>query len=145
MTTIYQLSSSESLSLGDMLAAFILDNGDTRKIPMSLVLAFMEENLSRGTLETAYSAPAATGFSVNAESNTHLILTPLAGYAAGTIAIPASPTDRDEFLCNCTQAVTTLTINGNGKSVVGGPATLAANAFFRLKYDGVLSTWYRIG
>ena len=145
MTTIYQLSSSESLSLGDMLAAFILDNGDTRKIPMSLVLAFMEENLSRGTLETAYSAPSATGFSVNAASNTHLILTPLAGYAAGTIVLPASPTDRDEFLCNCTQAVTALTINGNGKTVVGGPATLAANAFFRLKYDGVLSTWYRIG
>jgi hypothetical protein len=41
--------------------------------------------------------------------------------------------------------VTTLTINGNGKTVVGGPATLAANAFFRLKYDGVLSTWFRVG
>ena len=144
MTTIYQLSAAESLSLGDMLAAFILDNGDTRKIPMSLVLAFMEENLSRGTLETAYSAPSATGFSVNAESNTHLILTPLGSYATGTIVMPASPTDRDEFLCNCTQSVAALTISGNGAVVAGGPTALTANAFFRLKYDGVLSTWYRI-
>ena len=138
MTTIYQLSST------DLFPAFILEDGDSRKVPLSLILAFMEENLSRGTLETRYSAPSATGFSVNAESNTHLILTPAAGYAAGTIVLPASPTDRDEFLCNCTQSVTTLTINGNGKTVMGGPATLAANAFFRLKYDGVLSIWYRV-
>jgi hypothetical protein len=145
MTTIYTLSESSELSLGDLLPAFILDDGDTRKVSLNTLVAFLEANLSRGTLSTRYAAPAATGFSVTAVQNTHLILTPLAGYAAGTIVLPASPTDRDEFLCNCTQSVTTLTINGNGKTVVGGPATLAANAFFRLKYDGVLSTWFRVG
>ena len=144
MTTIYQLSATETLDRGDMLPVFVLDDGDTRKASLNVLLTFLEAELSRGTLSTRYAAPSATGFSVSAESNTHLILTPLAGYAAGTIVLPATPTDRDELLCNCTQAVTTLTISGNGKTVVGGPTTLIANAFFRLKYDGVLSTWYRI-
>lgn len=145
MTTIYQLSATEALSSGDSIPVFVLDDGDTRKASLSVLLEFLEAELSRGTLSTRYAAPAATGFSVTAVENTHLILTPVAGYAAGTIVLPATPTDRDEFLCNTTQAVTTLTINGNGKTVVGGPTTLAANAFFRLKYDGVLSTWYRVG
>lgn len=145
MTTIYTLSESSELSLGDFLPAFVLEDGDTRKVSLSTLLAFLEANLSRGTLSTRYAAPSATGFSVNAESNTHLILTPVAGYAAGTIVLPASPTDRDQFVVNSTQAVTTLTVNGNGKTVTGAPTTLAANAFFHLKYDGVLSTWYRIG
>ena len=144
MTTIYQLSAAESLSRGDLLPAFILDDGDARKVSLNVLLSFLEAELSRGTLETRYSAPGATGFSVSAESNTHLILTPLGSYATGTIVMPASPTDRDEFLCNCTQSVAALTISGNGNVVVGGPTALAANAFFRLKYDGVLSTWYRI-
>ena len=145
MTTIFQLSAAETLSRGDFLPVFVLDEGDARKASLNALLTFLEAELRRGKLSTRYAAPGATGFSVNAESNTHLILTPVAGYAAGTIVLPATPTDRDEFLCNCTQVVTTLTINGNGKTVVGGPATLDANAFFRLKYDGVLSTWYRIG
>jgi hypothetical protein len=76
-----------------------------------------------------------------------LILTPVAGYAAGTITLPLSTNvvNKQEILVNCTQAVTTLTINGNGATVTGAPTTLAANAFFRLRYDGVTGTWYRVG
>jgi len=144
MTTINNLSRADSFDSGDLLAAYSQESGIVA-ISREVLLAMLEANLSRGTLSTRYAAPSATGFSVTAESNTHLILTPLAGYAAGTIVLPATPTDRDEFLCNSTQAVTTLTINGNGKTVTGGPTTLAANAFFRLKYDGVLSVWYRVG
>jgi hypothetical protein len=144
MAKINELGATDALALGDQFPAFILDDGDTRSVSMSVLLAFLEENLMRGTLSTRYAAPSATGFSVNAESNTHLILTPVAGYAAGTIVLPATPTDRDEFLCNCTQSVGTLTVNGNGKTVTGAPASLTANASFRLKYDGVLSTWYGV-
>jgi hypothetical protein len=145
MTTINQLSALDALSSGDQLAVWSAVNGDTRRAAIDLIAAWIEANTSIGALTTQYAAPAATGFSVTVSTNTHLILTPAAGYAAGTIVLPASPVDRDEFLCNCTQVVTTLTINGNGKTVTGGPTTLAANAFFRLKYDGVLSIWYRVG
>jgi hypothetical protein len=82
------------------------------------------------------------------QDNVHLILTPLAGYAAGTITLPAKATlvDKQEVLVNCTQAVTTLTIGLNGATgAVGAPTTLAANAFFRLMYDAVTSNWYRVG
>ena len=145
MTQIYQLSAADVIASSDLLPVYVMEDGDTRKVTLSTLIEFLEANLSRGTLSTRYAAPSATGFSINAESNTHLILTPVAGYAAGTIVLPASPTDRDEFLVNCTQAVTTLTVNGNGKTVTGAPTTLAANAFFRLKYDGVSSVWYRVG
>jgi hypothetical protein len=145
MTIIYQLSRADAFNDGDLMPIYSQEDGDARALPRSVLLEMLEANLSRGTLSTRYSAPSATGFSVNAESNTHLILTPLAGYAAGTIVLPSAPTDRDEFLCNCTQSVSTLTVNGNGKTVTGAPTALTANAFFRLKYDGVLSTWYCVG
>lgn len=144
MTTINELSALDSLSVGDLIPVYDQSNSDARKASLSTFLAFLEANLSRGTLSTRYAAPSATGFSVNAEANTHLILTPVAGYAAGTIVLPASPTDRDEFLCNCTQSVGTLTVNGNGKTVTGAPTALSANDAFRLKYDGVSGVWYKV-
>jgi len=93
---------------------------------------------------------AATGFTVaitDDSDSTHLILTPVAGYAAGTITLPAlgKLVDKQEVLVNCTQAVTTLTIGANGATAVtGAPTTLAANDFFKLKYDAQTSTWYRV-
>jgi hypothetical protein len=112
---------------------------------------------NNGDYASQYAAPSATGFTVAitdsssdgvTSSNVHLILTPLAGYAAGTITLPAKAglVDKQEVLVNCTQAVTTLTIGLNGATgAVGAPTTLAANAFFRLKYDAVTSNWYRVG
>jgi len=119
--------------------------------------AYLQANLdfsNNGDYATQYSAPSATGFNVQVtdgvdnNTNVHLILSPLAGYAAGTITLQAKAdlVDKQELLVNCTQAVTTLTINLNGATgAIGAPTTLAANAFFRLKYDAVTSNWYRVG
>jgi hypothetical protein len=160
MPSINQLTRTSDLSAGDLVPLFSTDNGDARAAAMSVLLAYMQANLSFNSNFTdyvsQYEAPVATGFNVTisdgstdgvTETNVHLILTPLAGYAAGTITLPlkASVVDKQEVLVNCTQAVTTLTVAGNGATVVGAPTTLAANAFFRLKYDAVLSTWYRVG
>jgi hypothetical protein len=113
----------------------------------------MQANLtfSDASLTTQYASPSATGFNVqitDGSASIHLILTPLAGYAAGTITLPAvgNVVDKQEVLVNCTQAVTTLTVAGNGAvAVTGEPSTLAANDFFRLKYDATMQTWYRVG
>ena len=100
---------------------------------------------------TQYAAPSSTGFSVsitNSSANTHLILTPTAGFAAGTIVLPAvaNAVDKQDILINTTQQVTALTINGNGAvAVTGEPTSLAADDFFRLKYDALTQTWFRIG
>lgn len=155
MAEINQLSAVSTLSSGDLLPAFITNNGDTRKAAMSVLLSYMQDNLTFPTggmakPTTQYAAPSATGFSVqitNGSSDIHLILTPTAGYAAGTIILPivTGVIDKQIVIVNCTQQVTALTINGNGAvAVTGEPTTLAADDFFTLKYDAILQTWFRV-
>lgn len=152
MSDINQLSAMSSLSAGDLFAVWSTSNGDTRKAAASVLLAYIQANLTLPqTFTTQYSAPSATGFSVSitdGSSSIHLILTPVADYAAGTLVLPASTNavDKQEVLVNSTHAVTTLTITANGATAVtGAPTALTANQFFRLKYDKPTSTWYRVG
>jgi hypothetical protein len=152
MSQINQLSAVDTLASGDQFPIFDTSNGDARKVSASTLLAYMQANLSfaRDAYITQYSAPSATGFSIqvtDGDDNIHLILTPAAGYANGEIVLPASSgaVDGQQVMVNCTQAVTTFVVDGNGATAVTGePATLAANDFFTLKYDAVTSTWYRV-
>lgn len=105
-----------------------------------------------GDFQTQRSAPNATGFNAAvsppaAGASVWLLLTPAAAYAAGTITLPALAecADGQEVLVSCTQAVTALTVAGNGATVNGAPTTITANGFFRLRFDGVFSAWYRVG
>lgn len=154
MPTINQLPVVDSLSPGDNFPIYSPSNGDARRAPLSLILQYMQDNLVFGTPESfssQYAAPNLNGFSVSVDEgvgDVHLILTPTAGFAAGTIVLPAvaGVTDKQEILVNCTQQVTALTINGNGAGAVSGaPTSLGADDFFRLKYDAFTSTWYRVG
>ena len=155
MPEINKLTAIDSVVGSDLLAIFANSNGDTRKAAMSVLLAYMQSNLSFSesgiNYTTQYAAPSATDFSVqitDESTNTHLILTPVAGYADGTIVLPAvgNVIDKQEVLVNCTQAVTALVVDGNGAvAVTGEPSGLSANDFFRLKYDLTVQTWYRIG
>jgi hypothetical protein len=154
MPTINELTEKTTLSSGDQFPIYSPENGTTRKVSASTILAYIQENdetLNGGDFTTQYAAPSATGFSVlitDGSADIWLILTPVAGYAAGTIVLPTSTNlvDKQEILVNCTQSVTTLTISLNGATAVtGAPTTLAANAFFKLKYDAATSTWYRVG
>jgi len=148
-----KVTQSNSIEVGDWIVFYDNTQGDYRGIAFSDFLAEMQAALTLGRAEavTQYSAPSATGFSVQIlddDEDVHLILTPAAGYAAGTIVLPLSTNCRDkqEITVNCTQAVTTLTINRNGATALtGAPTTLAANAYFKLCYDLATSTWYRIG
>lgn len=151
MTTINQLSAVDTVASSDQVPIYSSGNGDARKASLSVIKDYV---LSDATVAddkvTQYASPAATGFTVtvnNSSSSVWLILTPLAGYAAGTITLPAvaNCVDRQEVLVNTTQAVTTLTVSGNGATVIGAPTALAANAFFRLRFDAVLDVWYRVG
>lgn len=150
---ISQLNSVDSLSASDLLAVWVAANSDTRKASLSTLLTFLQANLtSPGDDMTQYAAPNATGFSVSIDpvvdgQNVYLLLTPTGAFAAGTLVLPpvANCVDGQTFLMNTTQAVTALTLNGNGATVVGGPTTLAANAFFKLRFDGIFKNWYRVG
>lgn len=150
------LTAVDNLSLGDNFAIGSANNGDDRKASGSVLVTFLESALDfspSGAFPdylTQYAAPSATGFSVqitDADDNIHLILMPVAAYAAGTIIFPLSTNlvDKQEVLVNTTQAVTALTLNGNGATIQGAPTSLVANSFFRFKYDISGNTWYLIG
>jgi len=155
--SINELNRTSTVTAGDLMAVYRSGQGETMAAAMSTLLAYMQANLTIGgfgDFVTQYSAPAATGFNITMtdgsddDENIHLILTPVAGYAAGTITLPpyADVVDKQELLVNCTQVVTTLTVAANGAtSVIGAPTTLAANDFFRLKMDKPTGNWYRIG
>jgi len=150
---IYQLSEVATGSSGQQLPVFDPSKGDTRKISLSTLLAWLQTQLAVGRPEavTQYAAPSATGFSVpikDGPEDVHLILTPAAGYADGEIVLPSAANARDKQLVivNCTQAVATFVVNANGAiAVTGAPGALLANDFFTLCYDLATSTWYRIG
>lgn len=135
----------------------INQQGQDYRIKWSVLQAYLQANLTFPTFTgfvnfaTQYAAPSSSGFSVqitDTGANTHLILTPTTGFAAGTIVLPnvANAIDKQEVLVNCTQQVTALTVDGNGAvGVTGEPSSLGADDFFRLKYDLLTQTWYRIG
>lgn len=152
----------ERLSLLDTVTASTnfavnVNNQDYRVLAQSVydyIVAVNEEFGGGGAASTAktlqYFAPSATGWSVPIESESNsvwLIITPTAGFAAGTITLPAvlNVLEGQEVLVNCTQSVGTLTINGNGGNVIGAPTSLAANGFFLLKFEPILKNWYRVG
>ena len=151
MPTINQLTAVDAVQAGDLLPIFSQANGDARKTSLTTLAAFIQTLItSTDNKVTQYAAPSATGFSVSVSGtglSIWLVLTPLAGYAAGTVVLPpvAGVLDKQEILVNTTQAVTALTVNANGATIVGAPTTLAAGGFFRLRFDAVLDTWYRVG
>lgn len=151
MPTINQLSAVDAVVSSDQVPIYSSENGDARKASMATLLAFFKGQITANDDKlTQYAAPSATGFNVQVNNDSEsvwLILTPVAGYAAGTITLPAvaNCVDRQEVLVNCTQAVTTLTVAGNGGTVTGAPTTLAANGYFRLRFGAVTKTWYRVG
>lgn len=151
MPTINQLTAVDVVQAGDLIPIFSQANGDARKTSLTTLAAFIQTLISSAdNKQTQYAAPNNSGFSVSVNGtglNVWLVLTPSVGYAAGTIILPAvaGVLDKQEILVNTTQAVTALTINANGATIVGAPTTLAAGGFFRLRFDGVLDTWYRVG
>lgn len=152
---IGDLSTASTASASDKLAAYIAADGAWEALTLTQVKTFMQNNLTfAGSYVTQYASPSVSGTSITVtggtagQSDTHLIATPVAGYAAMTIVLPTASgcLDGQKVLVNCTQSVTTLTLSANGATAVtGGPTTLAANAFFTMKFDKPSLTWYRVG
>lgn len=149
MPSIDRLNQSD-ISAADSLPFYSATGGADRRTSVTQLAEVLQSLLSLAGPVQQFSAPSATGFSVTINPPTSgawvwLILTPVAGYAAGTIVMPAAPVDGQEVVANCTQSVGTLTVSGNGATVTGAPTSLSANGYFRMKYCAVLSTFYRIG
>lgn len=144
-----KLNRTDQFDSGDLVVLWVGGDYDYRGISKDDFVKSLAEALQVNKPSTQYAAPNATGFNVQIDSmigDVHLILTPVAGYAAGTITLPLSPVDKQTVLVNSTQEITALTVSPQADTtVIGQPTTLAANGFFTLKFDAVLKRWYRVG
>lgn len=163
MARIEDLALLEDLSGSDRFTMYSSANGDARGATVTLLLEFLQDQLDSGGLVAAgssfdsqYSAPiagatvqvASSSSDADGSENVHLILTPAGTLATLTIKLPLSTdcVDKQEVLVTCTQTVTTLSWNANGATdIVGEPTSFTAGGFVRLKFDSILTTWYRIG
>lgn len=141
-------------TLGSRIKHFL--NGTWFDTPLSQILTLF--NSSNATTfvvkdETQKESPL-TGATLQIRDDTEnvfLVVTPTGTLAnldfKFPIATGSAPkaTDKQEVVVTTTQILTAVTHDGNGATVQGGPTTLAANGFFRMKYDKVNNTWYRIG
>ena len=146
MPTISQLSAVTSLAAGDNIVVQSAANNDARKASLSVLLAFIEANFASPDFDVTISSPIA-GFNQQLATSTSsiwLILTPAGTLATGTVTLPpvADLFDGQEVLVTSSQVITALTVAGNGATVSGAPSALAANGFFRLRYNTLLTTWY---
>lgn len=152
MPTINQLTAVDQLTGSDLIPVYSQYNGDARKASLDVLAAFVQSTIvSAGDKVTQYAAPAANAVTIQVNDDSDsvwLIVTPAGTFAAGTIKLPAvaNCVDRQEVLVNYVNGVGALTIDLNGAStVVGAPTNMAANSFFRLRFDGVMKTWYCVG
>lgn len=150
MTTINNLNSTTTPSGSDQMVVYSATDGDTRKISIANFAAFLQTLVATAaSMVTQYAAPVtgATVTLIDNQENVRLILTPSGTLSTLTLTLPVvtNCSDGQELLVSCTRTVTTLTISANGGSVVGAPTAFAANGFFRLRFDAVLSTWYCVG
>lgn len=147
MPTINQLSSVDVPSGSDLLPIFSQQNGDSRKLSLSNLKSWLDGDVKN--IVTQYSVPVSGEIvQVNDDGNSvWLIITPISTLAALSIQLPvaSSTSDQQEVVVNCTQTITALSVFSTGVSVVGAPTSLAASAFFRLRFDAVSKVWYRIG
>jgi hypothetical protein len=148
MPTINQLTALNTLSAGDTFPVYSGQNGDARKVSISTLVDYLDTNYASPQFDTQYAAPTLTGFVTTLVQNNApiwLILSPSGTMAAGTIVLPPvlGCFDGQEVLVFTSQAITALSVNGNGATAVNGaPTALTANSAFRLRFNALYTTWY---
>lgn len=142
-------------SLSSSVPFYDAANGRDARCSITELQALILNGLSSSGMQTQYAAPNASGFAISVSptvlgASVWLLLTPLASYAVLTVTLPAG-VDGQEVLIFSTQPVTGsllvlgTTVGASPQPINGAPATLAANGFFRMRFDGVSGSWYRVG
>ena len=150
MPYINQLPLLSSPNSGDQIPVYTPNNGDARRLPLSALLAYFQQQFASPTLATNVYTPT-TGFNIAVPTpvaqQQWMLLQPAGTLAAGTVTLPlntATP-DGTEVLITTSQQITAFTLGANGAAnLYGDPTTLAAEDFFRMRYVQSLNSWYRI-
>jgi hypothetical protein len=151
MPTINQLAGLSQVSGGDLLPIYVPNNGDARKVSVSQLLAYFQTVFAAPTVSTNLYTPGA-GFNVTVPTPVSeqqwMLLQPAGTLATGTITLPLNTgtPDGTQLLVTTTQIITAFTLALNGAAAeFGAPTTLAANAFFTMRFYQATNSWYRIG
>ena len=151
MPTINQLSGISQLSGGDLIPVYVPNNGDARKVSITQLLQYFQQTFAAPTVATNLYTPG-TGFNITVPTPVSeqqwMIIQPASTLAAGTVTLPLNTgvPDGTEVRVTTTQIITTFTLALNGASAAfGAPTTLAANAFFTMRFYQATNSWYRIG
>jgi hypothetical protein len=150
MAQINQLALMSSVSSGEQLPVYSPTNGDARRVSIGTLLDYFEQTFASPTLATNVYTPG-TGFNLAVPTpvaaQQWMLIQPTGTLATGTITLPLNTQTPNgtEVLITSTQIITTFTLALNGaSSAFGAPTTLAANAFFRMRFVQDTNSWYRI-
>ena len=150
MPNIDELAIITDVSIDDLTPVYSQNNGDTFAISISNLAKVIQSLITAPDNKiTQYVSPASNALSIqinDSNLSVFLIITPTGVFATETLILPLKSNciDKQEILIVCTQTITTLTINGNGATIIGAPTTLVNGSYFTLRYDFVTSTWYRV-
>lgn len=148
-----RLNITDKINDCDSVVIWSANNQDYRGVSVETLTEKVKESLPHHVdyprLHIQHFNPT-TNFTLdieNSEVGTYLILNPTTGLSTGSIKLPErySVQDAQELAVTCSQQITNFTIDGNGALVVGAPNAMAASGFFKLKYDKLSNTWYRVG
>lgn len=150
MPTINNLADITQLSSGDKLPVYSTSNGDSRRISVSSFLNYFQRYFASPNVATNVYRPV-TGDNIaypTPINSQWLALIPAGTLASLTITLPFSSDTPDgtELIVSTTQIVTAFTLALNGASFAfGAPTTLAANAYFKMRFIEDENSWVRIG
>lgn len=148
-----RLNTADSLMTGDQFVIYRGNCTDFRALPQEVlkewIQAFIPTQVSQGVPLVQHYNPNGD-FNLVVENHaqgTYLLLNPSIGINNGTLTLPdnSEVVDQQQILFSCSQQITNLSINGNGAIVIGAPNAISATAFFKLQYDKLSGTWYRVG
>jgi hypothetical protein len=150
MPTINQLSPLTQVSGGDQLPIYVPNNGDARRVSISQLLQYFQQTFAAPTVATNLYTPG-TGFNITVPTPTTeqqwMIIQPAGTLAAGTVTLPLNTgvPDGTQVLVTTTQIITSFTLALNGAAAAfGAPTTMAANAFFTMRFYQATNSWYRV-
>lgn len=147
-----RLNETDALGVGDQFVLYKGNCTDFRSVPQDVILEWILGNIPVVKPIAAIIQPfnPNTDFTFDVQNNavgTYLVMNPSVSITNGTIILPllAELTDGQELLVTSSQQIENLTIAGNGAALIGEPNTIAASGFFKLKFDVLSQTWYRVG
>lgn len=143
-----RLNITDKIGDCDSVVIWSANNQDYRGVPINVLKEAIKSSNQPSLLVQHFNPNG--DFTLNIENHevgTYLILNPSVSITTGSIKLPEryTVTDSQVLLVACAQQVNNFSVDGNNASVIGAPNALAANGFFKLKYDKLSNTWYRVG